>query len=123
MVLKTDKAPAPVGPYSQAIQMGDWVFCSGQIPLDAVSGELITGDVQKQTHKIMENIGEVLKSADLNFSHIVKSTIFLTDMGQFSQVNEVYASYFALEPPARSCVEVSALPKGVNVEIEVVAHR
>lgn len=122
-IFVTDKAPAPVGPYSQAVGYGDLLFCSGQISLDASSGELISGDVQRQTQKVMENIGAVLKNAGLEFNQVLKTTIFLTDMADFNAVNEVYSTYFTSEPPARSCVAVSALPKGVNVEIEVLAHR
>lgn len=119
----TEKAPAPVGPYSQAVEVDGTIYCSGQIPLDADSGELLTGDVQEQTKKVMENIGAVLKAADLDHSHIVKAGIFLKSMDDFAKVNEVYASYFSAEPPARSCVEVSRLPKDVDVEIEVIARR
>ena len=97
--------------------------CSGQIPLDAKSGELVTGDIQAQTKKVMENIGEVLKAAQLSYKNIIKSAIFITDMNDFAQVNEIYAEYFPENPPARSCVEVSKLPKNVNVEIEVIAFR
>ena len=117
----TKKAPAPVGPYSQAVSAGPFLYCSGQIPLDAQSGELVMDNIQAQTTKVMENIREVLAAADLNFSHVIKTAIFLTDMGDFVQVNEIYASYFNEQPPARSCVEVAALPKAVNVEIEVIA--
>lgn len=117
------EAPAPVGPYSQAVESGGFVFCSGQIALDAKTGEVFTGDVAEQTRKCMQNVEAVLKAADLQFGNIIKTTIFLTDMGDFAKVNEVYASYFKEAPPARSCVAVAALPKGVNVEIEVLARR
>ena len=119
----TDKAPAPVGPYSQAVGCGNLLFCSGQIPLDPISGELILGDVQQQTKKVMENVAAVLENAGLSFSNVLKTTIFLTDMTDFNAVNEVYSTYFSENPPARSCVAVAALPKGVNVEIEVLAHK
>ena len=119
----TEKAPAPVGPYSQAVEIDGMIYCSGQIPLDAASGDLLTGDIQEQTEKVMKNIEAVLEGADLNFDNVIKTAIFLTDMGDFARVNEVYASYFKSSPPARSCVEVSGLPKGVNVEIEVIAKR
>lgn len=121
--IQSPKAPAPVGPYSQAIEVNGFVFCSGQISLDAESGELIKGSIQDQTKKVMENIGAVLAAAQLDHSHIVKATIFLKSMGDFALVNEVYGSYFQTRPPARSCVEVSELPKGVDVEIEVIAAR
>ena len=119
----TEKAPAPVGPYSQAVEVNNFLFCSGQIPLDAQSGEMLQGSIEEETQKVMANVSEVLKAADLNFENIIKTTIFLTDLNDFTKVNEVYASYFKNEPPARSCVEVSKLPKGANVEIEVLAHR
>ena len=122
-VFETDMAPAPVGPYSQAVGWNQFVFCSGQIALDAQSGEVFTGDIKEQTKRCMENAGEVLKAAGLNFDNVVKSTIFITNMGDFSQVNEVYSTYFQELPPARSCVEVSALPKGVHVEVELIAAK
>ena len=120
---ETKNAPAPVGPYSQAVEINGMIYCSGQIPLDASSGELVTGDIQIQTRKVMENVEAVLKAADLNFSNVIKTSIFLTDLADFAPMNEIYASYFSEAPPARSCVEVSALPKGVDVEIEVIAAR
>ncbi|MCB0408320.1 MAG: RidA family protein [Bdellovibrionales bacterium] len=119
----TDCAPAPVGPYSQAVEVAGFVYCSGQIPLDAKTGEVFTGDIKEQTRRVMENVKAVLLCADLVFDDVIKTTIFLTDMKDFSQVNEIYAQYFKMSPPARSCVEVSALPKGVDVEIEVIAKR
>jgi len=123
IVIQTDHAPAPVGPYSQAIEVDGFVYCSGQIPLDAKSGDLVMDDIQAQTKKVMDNVGEVLKAANLTYSNIIKTAIFITDMGDFSKINEVYARYFDDLPPARSCVEVSRLPKDVNVEIEVIAKR
>jgi 2-iminobutanoate/2-iminopropanoate deaminase len=122
-IIETSKAPAPVGPYSQAVEINNFLYCSGQIPLDAESGDLLLGDIKEQTQKVMENISEVLKAADLNFSNVIKTAIFLTDMNDFAPMNEVYAKYFTEQPPARSCVAVSSLPKNVNVEIEVIAHR
>ncbi|MCB9026409.1 MAG: RidA family protein [Bdellovibrionaceae bacterium] len=122
-VFVTDKAPAPVGPYSQAIAWNQMLFCSGQIPLDAKTGEVFTGDIKEQTRIAMNNAGEVLKAAGLNFDNVVKTTIFITSMNDFSMVNEVYSTYFKELPPARSCVEVSALPKGVNVEVEFIAAK
>lgn len=119
----TSKAPAPVGPYSQAVEVDGMMYCSGQIPLDAVTGEVFTGEIGEQTRRCMENASEMLKSADLNFNNVIKTTIFLTDMNDFSKVNEVYATYFENDPPARSCVAVAALPKGVNVEVEILAKR
>lgn len=123
-VVETKKAPAPVGPYSQAVKLPNgFLYCSGQIALDAESGEVLLGSVSEQTKKAMENLREVLTVAGYGFSDIFKTTIFLTDMNDFAEVNEVYAGYFQKEPPARSCVAVRALPKGVNVEIEVIAFK
>ena len=117
----TDKAPAPIGPYNQAIQAGGFLFCSGQIPLDPQTGEIVTGDTAAQTRQVMRNIGAVLEAAGLTFADVVKTTIFLLDMSEFSAVNEVYGQSFGTTPPARSTVAVSALPRGSRVEIEVVA--
>lgn len=120
-IVSTKDAPAAVGPYSQAIRAGSMLFCAGQIPLDPQSGQIVAGDISVQTKRVMENISAVLRADNLNFSHVVKTTIFLTDMGDFQTVNEIYGSHFRDNPPARSTVAVSALPKGANVEIEVIA--
>lgn len=122
-VIHTDNAPKAVGPYSQAIQLGDFLFCSGQISIDPKTNEVFTGDIKTQTEMVMKNIEGVLAASNMNFSNIVKTTIFLTNMGDFATVNETYAKSFTAAPPARSTVAVAALPKGVNVEIEVIAHR
>ncbi|HEY8269971.1 MAG TPA: RidA family protein [Pseudobdellovibrionaceae bacterium] len=122
-IISTDQAPKAIGPYSQAVQMGSFLFCSGQIPIDPKTNEVFTGDIKTQTEMVIKNIEGVLKAADLNFSHIVKTTIFLTNMADFAVVNEVYGKTFSSEPPARSTVAVAALPRGVHVEIEVLAHR
>lgn len=122
-IIYSENAPKPVGPYSQAVQLESFLFCSGQISIDPKTNEVFTGDIKKQTEMIMKNIQAVLKAADMTFDHIIKTTIFLTDMNDFATVNTVYAQYFTQEPPARSTIAVSALPKGVNVEIEVVAHK
>lgn len=122
-IMHTDNAPKAVGPYSQAVQLGDFLFCSGQISIDPKTNEVFTGDIKTQTEMVMKNIEAVLATAQLNFDNVVKTTIFLTNMGDFATVNEVYAKYFVEAPPARSTVAVAALPKGVNVEIEVLAHR
>ncbi len=120
--IKTDKAPAAVGPYSQAIQTGGLLFISGQIPIDvSKNGEVFKGDIKVQTKIVMENIKALLESQKLSLKNIVKTSIFLTDMKDFASVNEVYGSYFSEVPPARACVAVSELPKGVNIEIEAVA--
>ena len=118
----TDKAPKPIGPYSQAVRYGNLVFTSGQIPIDPVTGNLVVGDIVKETEQVFVNLAAVLAAAGTSLERAVKTTVFLTDMGRFGKVNEVYARYF-LEPfPARSTVQVAALPKGVSVEIEVVAE-
>ncbi len=120
-IINTTGAPAPIGPYNQAVRTGDLLFVSGQIPLDAVSGELVQSGIQDETEKVMQNLAAILKEAGMDFSNVVKSSIFLTDMYQFAQVNEVYARYFPEDAPARECVQVAALPKFVNVEISVIA--
>jgi 2-iminobutanoate/2-iminopropanoate deaminase len=120
-IISTTEAPAAVGPYSQAIRAGNLIFCSGQIPLDPKSGKIVEGDITAQARRVMENITAVLRAEGLTFENIVKTTIFLTDLGDFQSVNELYGSYFKSDPPARSTVQVSALPKGANVEIEVIA--
>jgi 2-iminobutanoate/2-iminopropanoate deaminase len=118
----TKNAPAPIGPYSQAIRIGDFLFCSGQIPLDPVSGEFVGGDdVTAQTRQVMENIAAVLEAAGAGFVQVVKTTIYLIDMADFPNVNEVYAERFSGAAPARSTVAVAALPRGARVEIEVTA--
>ncbi len=120
-IIATDKAPKAIGPYSQGVKAGGFVFLSGQIALDPVTGELCTGDVVEQTEQVMENIEVVLEAARLTFADVVKSTIFLADLADFARVNEVYGRCFPVEPPARSTVEVQALPRGALVEIEVIA--
>ncbi len=120
-VIHTDKAPKAIGPYSQAIQAGNFLFLSGQIPLDPASGELVKGDIREQTRRVLENLKGVLESQKLGMEDVVKVTIFLKDMGNFSQVNEVYATYFPSSPPARSTVEVARLPRDADIEIEVIA--
>ena len=120
-VIQTDKAPKAIGPYSQAIQAGNFLFLSGQIPLDPKTGELVKGDIRKQTRQVLENIKGVLESQGLGMEDIVKATIFLKDIGNFNQVNEVYATYFPTSPPARSTVEVAKLPRDADIEIEIIA--
>jgi 2-iminobutanoate/2-iminopropanoate deaminase len=122
-IISTDAAPKAIGPYSQAVQMDSFLFCSGQIPIDPKTNEVFTGDIKTQTEMVIKNIEGVLKAADMNFGNVVKTTIFLTNMADFATVNEIYGKSFATNPPARSTVAVAALPKGVNVEIEVLAHR
>jgi 2-iminobutanoate/2-iminopropanoate deaminase len=120
-VIFTEKAPKPIGPYSQAIQAGGFLFCSGQVPLDPVSGQIAASEIEGQTRKVMENIQAVLTAAGVSFDAVVKTTIFLKSMNDFPKVNEIYSGYFQTNPPARSTVEVSRLPKDVLVEIEVTA--
>jgi 2-iminobutanoate/2-iminopropanoate deaminase len=120
-IILTEKAPQPIGPYSQAVQAGGFLFCSGQIPLDPKTGHLTVHDVEGQTKRVMDNIKEVLEAGDCTFESIVKTTIFLKSMTDFPKVNEVYGGYFSATPPARSTIEVARLPKDVLVEIEVIA--
>jgi 2-iminobutanoate/2-iminopropanoate deaminase len=121
-VILTKDAPAPIGPYAQAIRSGSFLFCSGQVALDPASGQVVgPGDVEVQTRQVMKNIAAVLQAGGCDFSHVVKTTIFLKNMGDFPKVNEIYGARFGDEAPARSTVEVSRLPKDVLVEIEVTA--
>ena len=122
-VIATKNAPAAVGPYSQAIDCGDTVYCSGQIPLDPQTGAVVAGGLEAQAHQMFRNVKAVLAEAGLGLENVVKTTVFMTDLGQFGALNAIYAEYFAEPYPARSCVEVSALPKGVLVECEVIARR
>lgn len=122
-VIETKSAPAPVGPYSQALEVDGTLFCSGQIPIVPETGDILTGDIQEQTKQVMKNAEEVLKAADYSWKDVIKSTIFLTDLGDFQKVNEIYATYFEEPFPARSCIQVAALPKGVNVEVELLARK
>ncbi len=120
-VVSSEAAPATIGPYSQAVQVGGLLFCSGQISLDPVSGEMVDGDVTAQTTQVMKNLAAVLTAAGASFDDVVKTTIFLVDMQDFAAVNQVYGDCFAGHKPARSTVAVKALPRGARVEIEVVA--
>jgi 2-iminobutanoate/2-iminopropanoate deaminase len=120
-IISTSEAPAAVGPYSQAVRVGSTIYCAGQIPLDPKSGQIVPGDIGTQTRRVLDNIAAVLRSEGVTFENVAKTTIFLTDLGDFQTVNEIYGSYFKNQPPARSTVQVSALPKGANVEIEVIA--
>src|SRR5947199_7160294 len=120
-IIATTSAPAAVGPYSQAVRVANFVFCSGQIPLDPATQQMVAGDISAQTKRVLENITAVLRAEGLNFENIVKTTIFLTNLGDFLTVNELYGSYFKSDPPARSTVQVPGLPNGANVEIEVIA--
>lgn len=121
--IKTDAAPAAIGPYSQAIAVDGWVFCSGQIPLDPTSGKLVEGEIADETERVMQNLDGVLKAAGAHFGDVVKTTIYLTDLAHFAEVNRVYAKYFeGGPPPARATVQVAALPRGCRVEIDAIAR-
>ena len=120
-VISTEKAPAAIGPYSQAILSGNTLYCSGQIAINPETGKLVLSSISEETHQVMKNISEVLKAAEMDFSNVVKCSIFMKDMRQYTAVNKVYASYFSENPPAREAIEVSVLPKNVNVEISVIA--
>ena len=122
-IIRTENAPAPIGPYNQAVQFGNMLFISGQIALDPKTGNLVQDSIQAETTLVMENLKAILTAAGMDFSNIIKTTIFLMDMGQFAQVNEVYGSYFTADAPARETVQVSGLPKGVNVEISMTAGK
>ncbi|GAB6062445.1 RidA family protein [Deferrisoma palaeochoriense] len=120
-IVSTDQAPKAIGPYSQAVVAGGFVFCSGQIPLDPETGEMVAGDIREQTRRVLENLRAVLEAAGSGLERVVKTTVFLADMGDFAAMNEVYAGFFPDRPPARAAVAVAALPKGARVEIEAVA--
>lgn len=119
--VKTEKAPKPIGPYNQAVKAGDFLFISGQVAINPQTSEVIEGDISAETKQVMENLKAILSEANLTFSHVVKTTIFLSDMNLFSTVNETYGSYFSGDYPARETVAVKGLPKNVNVEISMTA--
>lgn len=120
-VVYSANAPEPIGPYSQAIKAGNMLFISGQIAIKKPEGNLITSNVTDETHQVMKNLGQILHAAGLDYTHVVKSSIFIKDMNNFTAINEVYGQYFDSKPPARETVEVSRLPKDVNVEISCIA--
>ena len=120
-IITTNNAPAPIGPYNQAILANDTLYVSGQVCIDPASGNLKNKDVQEETHQVMQNLKAILQEAGMNFSNVVKTTIFITDMNRFGEINEVYGKYFDSDFPARETVQVSALPKFVNVEISMIA--
>lgn len=120
-VINTENAPQAIGPYSQAIKTKPYVFVSGQIPLDSKNGSIVGNDIVSQTHQVIQNIENILKEVQLNLTHVVKTTVFLTDMNLFLDMNHIYGQYFQEKPPARACVEVAKLPKGVLVEIDAIA--
>ncbi len=120
-IIVIPNAPKPIGPYSQAVLVGNTLYCSGQIAIVPQTGEMVLDSIEAETRQVMQNIGELLKAADMDYSNVVKTTIFLADMNQYSQINEVYAEFFEKDFPAREAVQVSRLPKDVNVEISVIA--
>jgi 2-iminobutanoate/2-iminopropanoate deaminase len=121
-IIKPAKSPAAVGPYNHAVRVGDLLFCAGQIPIEPATGNLVTGDIRAQTERVLQNVKAILDDQGLTFANVVKSTVFMTNLGDFAAMNEVYAQYFTDNFPARSTVQVAALPKGANVEIEIIAH-
>lgn len=122
-IISSKDAPKAIGPYSQAVAAGDFVFLSGQIPLDPATGKMVEGGVEAQTVRVMENLGAILREAGLGFENVVKCTLYLADLGDFATVNEVYGRCFPAHPPARATVQVAALPKGARVEIDAIAAR
>ena len=122
-VIYTKNAPEAIGPYSQAILSNNTLYTSGQIAINPISGDLIMDSITNETHQVMKNLQAVLEAAEMSFSHVLKCTIFLKDMNQYADINSVYAEYFDEKPPAREAVQVSLLPKNVNVEISLIAHK
>ena len=121
-IIQPAKSPAAVGPYNHAVRIGELLFCAGQIPIEPKDGNLISGDIKAQTERVLENVKAILDDQKLTFANVLKSTVFLTNLGDFAGMNEIYAKYFTENFPARSTIQVAALPKGANVEIEVIAH-
>ena len=121
-IIRPAAAAKPVGPYSHAVRVGSFLFCSGQIPLDPATGNLVPGDIRAQTEQVLHNLQTILESENLSFAHVVKTTVFLVDLADFAAMNEVYARRFNGDFPARSTIQVAALPRGARVEIEVIAH-
>lgn len=121
-IIRPSGSPAAVGPYNHAVRIGDLLFCAGQIPIEPATGNLITGDVKAQTLRVLQNIKAILDDQKLTFANVVKSTVFMTNLADFASMNEVYSQFFTADFPARSTVQVAALPKGASVEIEIIAH-
>jgi 2-iminobutanoate/2-iminopropanoate deaminase len=120
--LTTEEAPAAIGPYSQAIRAGGFLFVSGQIPLDPASGTLVGGGIGDQTHRVLQNLGAILRAAGVSFDRVVKTTVYLQDMSEFAAMNEIYATYFPAPAPARATVQAARLPRDVKVEIDLIAY-
>lgn len=121
-IIKPAKSPTAVGPYNHAVRVGDLLFCAGQIPIDPKDGNLVAGDIKVQTQRVLENVKAILDDQGLTFANVVKSTVFMTNLADFAGMNEIYAKFFTENYPARSTIQVAALPKAANVEIEVIAH-
>ncbi len=121
-IIKPAKSAPAVGPYNHAVRIGELLFCAGQIPIEPATGNLVAGDIKVQTERVLENIKIILEDQHLTFANVVKSTVFLTNLADFAGMNEIYAKYFTTDFPARSTVQVAALPKGATVEIEIIAH-
>jgi len=120
-IIKPAKSPAAVGPYNHAVRVGDLLFSAGQIPIDPATGNLVAGDIKAQTERVLLNVKTILEDQKLGFANVVKSTVFMTNLADFAGMNEVYARYFTVDCPARSTIQVAALPKGASVEIEIIA--
>jgi 2-iminobutanoate/2-iminopropanoate deaminase len=121
-IIKPAKSPTAVGPYNHAVRIGDLMFCAGQIPIDPKDGNLVAGDIKVQTDRVLQNVKSILDDQGLTFGNVVKSTVFMVNLADFAGMNEIYAKYFTDNFPARSTIQVAALPKGASVEIEVIAH-
>ena|SRR5258706_10457194 len=121
-IIRPAKAAPAVGPYNHAVRVGDLLFCAGQIPIDAATGNLVAGDIKAQTERVLQNIKVILSDQGLSFTNVVKSTVFMVNLADFAAMNEVYGQYFTADFPARSTIQVAALPRGAQVEIEVIAH-
>jgi len=122
-IIRTDRAPKAIGPYSQAVDLGDFVFVSGQIPIDPATQQLVSGDIGIQTDRVLKNLRAILEEAELSLADVVRTTVFLQDLGESPAMNEVYATHFPQDPPARSTLQVAALPKGARIEIDAIARR
>lgn len=121
-IIKPAGSPPAAGPYNHAVRVGDLLFCAGQIPLDPATGNLVSGEIQAQTHRVLQNVKAILEDQKLSLANVVKSTVFMTNLADFGAMNEIYSQYFTSDFPARSTIQVAALPRGASVEIEVIAH-
>ena len=120
-IIQTEQAPAAIGPYSQAIRIGDFLYTSGQIALDPESGIFLSGEIEEETEQTLKNISAILQAGGVNFENVIKTTVYLSDLNDFTRMNQVYEKYFSKNKPARSCVQVAALPKGAKIEIDAIA--